>query len=99
MTPGTYRFFARDAVPAKIDRSKISATPPPIVSTNSMIAATTGGVSVESGIKVLKEGGTAADAAMTVALAHVVQAAGSYVSFAGIISMLYYDAASGKVYF
>ena len=47
-----------------------------------MIAATTGGKSVEAGIQMLKEGGSAADAAMTTALCEVVHAGGSYVSFA-----------------
>jgi gamma-glutamyltranspeptidase/glutathione hydrolase len=69
------------------------------VGTNGMIAATTGGKPVEAGIQVLKEGGTAADAAMTTSLCDVVHAAGSYVSFAGIMMMMYYDAASGKVYY
>lgn len=67
--------------------------------TNGLIAATTGGKALEAGLEVLKEGGTAADAAMTTALCEVVQAAGSYVSFAGPLMMVYFEAASGKVYY
>jgi gamma-glutamyltranspeptidase / glutathione hydrolase len=65
--------------------------------TTAMIAATTGGKAVEAGIEILKEGGTAADAALVTALCEVVHAAGSYVSFGGPFMMVYYDAASGKV--
>ena len=36
---------------------------------------------------------------MTTALVQIVEAAGSYVSFAGILSMTYYDASTGKVEF
>jgi gamma-glutamyltranspeptidase/glutathione hydrolase len=65
--------------------------------TNGLIAATTGGKATEAGLEVLKEGGTAADAAIATALCEVVHAGGSYVSFAGPMMMVYYDAASGKV--
>jgi gamma-glutamyltranspeptidase/glutathione hydrolase len=67
--------------------------------TNGMIAATTGGRAIEAGLEVLKDGGSAADAAMTTALCEVVHAAGSYVSFAGPMMMVYYDAATGKAYY
>ena len=66
--------------------------------TNGLIAATTGGQALEAGLQVLREGGSAADAAMATALCEVVQAAGSYVSFAGPMMMVYFDAATGKVY-
>ena len=69
------------------------------VFTNGIVAATTGGAATEAGLKVLKEGGTAADAAMATALCEVTHAGGSYVSFAGLMMFLYYDAASDKVYF
>src|SRR4029077_2816988 len=78
---------------------KLSALPPVPEGANGMIAATTGGKAVEVGIQILKEGGSAADAAMATALCEVVHVGGSYVSFAGIMMMMYYDAASGKVYY
>jgi len=46
----------------------------------------------------LKQGGTAADAAATVALTQVTTRAGSYSSIAGILKLLYYEAKTGKVY-
>ena len=67
--------------------------------TNGIIAATTGGKALDAGLGVLKEGGSAADAAIATALCEVVHAGGSYVSFAGPMMMMYYDAASGRVYY
>jgi gamma-glutamyltranspeptidase / glutathione hydrolase len=67
--------------------------------THAMIAATTAGKALEAGIAILKEGGSAADAAMATALCEVVHAGGSYVSFAGPLMMVYYDAASGRVHY
>jgi gamma-glutamyltranspeptidase/glutathione hydrolase len=67
--------------------------------TNGMVAATTGGAATQAGLKILKEGGTAADAAMATALTEVVQAGGANVSFGGIMMMVYYEASTGRVYF
>jgi gamma-glutamyltranspeptidase/glutathione hydrolase len=67
--------------------------------TNGMIAATTGGAALKAGLDILNEGGSAADAAMATALAQVVLAGGSYVSFGGIMMMVYFDAATGQVRF
>jgi gamma-glutamyltranspeptidase/glutathione hydrolase len=64
-----------------------------------VVVGTTGPMSVKAGLEVLKKGGTAADAAMATSLAQVVECAGSYVSHAGILGMVYYEAATGKVYF
>jgi gamma-glutamyltranspeptidase / glutathione hydrolase len=66
--------------------------------TNGIIVATSGGYAVDAGLRVLKEGGNASDAALTTALAETVHAAGSYVSFAGVMVALYYEARTGKVY-
>ena len=67
--------------------------------TNGLIAATTGGKATEAGLQVLKEGGTAVDAAIATSLCEIVHAGGSYVSFAGPMMMVYYDATSGKVFY
>lgn len=66
--------------------------------TNGIIVATTGGYAVDAGLKVLREGGNACDAALTTELAQTVHAAGAYVSFAGVMMALYYEAQTGKVY-
>jgi gamma-glutamyltranspeptidase/glutathione hydrolase len=59
------------------------------------IAGTTGALAVRAGLEALKQGGSAADAALTTALAQITLEGGSFVSFAGIMSMVYFDAASG----
>jgi hypothetical protein len=46
----------------------------------------------------LKSGGSAADAALTTALTQVALSAGAAVSYAGILTGLYYDANSQTVY-
>ncbi len=63
-----------------------------------MVVGLTGGRSVAGGLEVLKEGGSAADAVIATSLSQVVEAAGSYISFAGILSMMYYDSSTGRVH-
>jgi len=62
-----------------------------------LVAATMSPIAVHAGMEALRQGGTAADAAATVALTQITTALGSYVSYAGILQLVYYDAASGKV--
>lgn len=64
---------------------------------NGMIASTRGGRPLEDGLEMLKKGGSAIDAALSIALAQVVHAVGSWVSAAGLMTLVYYDAASGKI--
>jgi gamma-glutamyltranspeptidase / glutathione hydrolase len=64
-----------------------------------VIVGLTGPRAVHAGLEALKRGGSASDAAIATALTQVVEAAGSYVSFAGILSMIYYDASTDKVHF
>ena len=78
---------------------RLSTLPPMLECTNAMIAATTGGKAVEAGLAILKEGGSAVDAALAIALCEVVHAGGSYVSFAGPMMLIYYEASSGQVHY
>jgi hypothetical protein len=66
--------------------------------TMAMIAGTSEPLAVHAGLEVLKHGGNAADAALTTALAQVALTAGAAISYAGILTAVYYDASSGKVY-
>lgn len=66
---------------------------------NGVVVGTTGPLAVHAGLEILKKGGSAADAVMATSLAQVVECGGAYVSHAGILSMVYYDAATGKVFF
>jgi gamma-glutamyltranspeptidase/glutathione hydrolase len=63
-----------------------------------LVAATMSPIAVRAGIEALRQGGTAADAAATVALTQIATALGSYVSYAGIMQLVYFEAKSGKVY-
>jgi gamma-glutamyltranspeptidase / glutathione hydrolase len=62
-----------------------------------LVTTTTSPIAAYAGIKALQAGGTAADAAATIALTQATTALGSYVSHAGIVQALYYEAASGKI--
>jgi len=63
-----------------------------------IVSATVSPVATYAGLQALKQGGTAADAAATVALTQVTTQLGSVVSYAGIFTMVYYDARTRKVY-
>lgn len=64
----------------------------------SMIGSTSGPLAIHAGLKVLREGGSAADAAIATALAQVTLVGGSWSSFAGMLYAVYFDAESGDVY-
>lgn len=63
-----------------------------------IISGTSGAAAVRAGLEALKQGGTAIDAALTHAMAEIVLLAGCCVSHAGFMTLVYYDAASGKVH-
>lgn len=64
---------------------------------NGMVAGTSGKIAIQEGLKILENGGNAIDAAITTALCQIVLSAGSWVSFAGIFSMIYYEASTNKI--
>jgi gamma-glutamyltranspeptidase / glutathione hydrolase len=72
--------------------------PPELITSRGMVIATTGKGSAKAGVAALERGGTAMDAAMTVAMLQPCLAAGSYVSYAGILNLVYFEAATGKVW-
>jgi gamma-glutamyltranspeptidase/glutathione hydrolase len=63
-----------------------------------MIVGETNPFAVHAGLETLKRGGSAADAVLTASLAQIALNAGATVSYAGILTAVYYDANSGKVY-
>lgn len=71
---------------------------PPNEADNGMVVGACGPLAIRAGVEALKEGGNAVDAALTTALTQVCLLAGSNVSFAGVMFMVYYDAKTGKVY-
>ena len=62
------------------------------------ISATASPIAVQAGLHALRQGGSAADAAATIALTQVATQLGSMASYAGIMTLLYYEANSGKVH-
>ncbi len=63
-----------------------------------LIAATSGAAAVRAGLEALKQGGTAIDAVLTHSHADIVLMAGCCVSHAGFMSLVYYEARTGKVH-
>jgi gamma-glutamyltranspeptidase/glutathione hydrolase len=63
-----------------------------------MVVGAFGPLAIRAGVEALKKGGSAVDAALTTSLAQVCLLAGSNVSYAGIIFLLYYDAKTGNVH-
>ncbi len=77
----------------------LSCNPGPDAPTpRGMVTGTTGAQAIEGGVEILRAGGSAADAAMSTALTQICMAVGSWVSYAGLMTMVYYDAESGEVH-
>src|SRR5215475_1844135 len=71
---------------------------PAVESAKGMVAVTHDAFSARIGLEALRQGGSAADAALAASLAQIVLDAGAATSYAGVLTMVYYDAASKKVY-
>jgi gamma-glutamyltranspeptidase / glutathione hydrolase len=67
-------------------------------SAKAMIAGTSEPFAVHAGLDVLRRGGSAADAALTTAITQVALTAGAMISYAGIMTVVYYDASSDTVH-
>lgn len=63
-----------------------------------LIAGTTGPPAIQAGYEALRQGGSAADAVLTAALSQIALAGGSWVSYAGLFTMVYYEAETGGVH-
>lgn len=55
-------------------------------------------IGVNAGMQILDEGGTAVDAALSVALSEIAETGGKYISYAGIMDLVYYESNTGKIY-
>ena len=62
-----------------------------------IVVASTGAFATLAGQRALTAGGSAVDAALTTAFAQIGQCLGSWVSYAGIVSLIHYQAATGKI--
>ena len=65
---------------------------------NGAVTVAYNGLAARAGLEALKQGGNAIDAAMTTALTQVALTAGAPISYFGIMSLVYYDAATDRVY-
>lgn len=65
---------------------------------NFLITASMSKIGVNAGMQILDEGGTAMDAALSVALSEIVETGGKYVSYAGIIDLVYYEKKTNEIY-
>jgi gamma-glutamyltranspeptidase/glutathione hydrolase len=74
------------------------AFPATVQGKSALITATASPVAVHAGMEALRRGGTAADAAATVALTQITTDLGAVVSFAGVSELLYFEGRTGKVY-
>ncbi len=66
--------------------------------TNGAVTVSYNGIAARAGLEALKQGGNALDAAMTTAVTQVAVTAGAPISYFGILSLVYYDAKTKKVY-
>ena len=97
--------FSPDSWPIEAKRSAETqelqgwapAAPRLVQGPGGVIAATVSPIAVQAGLAILRKGGTAADAAASVALTQVATQLGSVVSYAGIMTVVYYDAKTGTV--
>lgn len=65
---------------------------------NGAVTVAYNGIAARAGVEALKQGGNAMDAALSAAVTQVAVTAGAPISYFGILSLVYYDAKSGKVY-
>lgn len=97
VSPGTWNTSDRKHV----EQLQMSPFPPharAIQGGSAIICDTGSPIAVYAGMDVLKKGGSAADAAAAVALTEIATQLGSYVSYAGTLQLIYFEAKTGKVY-
>ena len=98
LSPANWPVERRLSAEQKEDLGWLADSSRNVTGKNGLISATCSPIAVEAGMQALQQGGSAADAAATVALTQCTVQLGSVVSYAGVMSMLYYDAASKKVF-
>ena len=96
-SPDKWAVDARQRAEQQEIRSWVPLSAQVLHGKSGMISATVSPIAVQAGLETLHRGGNAADAAATVALTQIATQLGSVVSYAGIMTVLYYDAKSGKI--
>lgn len=65
---------------------------------NGMVSGTSSPIAVEAGAQALRDGGTAADAAVATSLTQVTTMLGANVSHAGVVQLVYFEAGTGRIH-
>lgn len=86
--------YERFIAAQNVDRTKADVA----TGRNGAVTVAYNGIAARAGLEALARGGNAIDAAMTAAVTQVAVTAGAPISYFGILSLVYYDAASGKVH-
>lgn len=97
MSPQTWNAAERK----RVEELQMNSFPPrarAVEGRSGIICDTGSPIAVYAGMAVLKKGGSAADAAATVALTEIATQLGSYISYAGVLRLVYFEAKSGKAY-
>lgn len=98
LSPGNWPQTERERI-EKIESQSMSPLKAQTVQgSGGIVSATVSPVATYAGVQALQRGGNAADAAVTTALTQVATQLGSVVSYAGIFTMIYYDAKDHRVY-
>lgn len=98
LSPAAWPAADRERVEAQEFQSWTPTVAQTVAGDGGMVSATVSPIAVYAGVQALKHGGNAADAAATVALTQITTQLGSVVSYAGIFTMVYYDAKTHRVY-
>lgn len=98
LSPGTWPAADRQRVEAQETQSWSPTQAQVVSGSEGMVSATVSPIAVYAGVQALKQGGNAADAAATVALTQITTQLGSVVSYAGVFTMVYYDAKTHRIY-
>jgi gamma-glutamyltranspeptidase/glutathione hydrolase len=69
-----------------------------VTAPTAIVVSSSGPGAAEEGLNLLRRGGTAMDAAMAVAMIQPCYALGSFVSYGGVITIVYFDAKTHEIY-
>src|ERR1700761_2247597 len=98
LSPGKWPAGEREKLEQQENASWSPATAGSVTGSAGMVSATVSPVAVYAGLQALRQGGTAADAAATTALTQITTQLGSVVSYAGVFTMVYFDAKTHRIY-
>ncbi len=86
------------SVPTPEPASKPSTVARLATGRTGMVTGTSNALAIQAGAEVLRQEGSAMDAALVTALGQIALTAGAAISYAGILGMMYYDATTSQVH-